>query len=684
MTDSALLEAPALDRGSPLPSPTVSHSAFIDIGWVSALGCVSALVACLLSGISIFLHLAHYAFPSLQKYVVRILLFVPVYAVSSLVILIVPSQFVYIEALRDMWEAVVVYSFFCLILSRCGGEDTCASALSRDPGSVRHPQPVPCLLRVWKKLLRLPATEAALPPLGRRFGQNDVAHAVSGKEKEGPRAERAGEEGSNPASAQTARTPPGFYGREARRDRYGSNRDRRQNAWFGEDSVLMCREDVPTDLAFVKCCKRWILQFIFVKPTMALVSLVMFSVGKYHTFGFQVPYMIIYNISICGALYALGLFYLATRKLPALLQFHPVAKFFAMKLVIVATWYQAFFLGIIDGMTVRDVTKWTNWLLCIEMPLFALLNAYAYPVLEFLPSAEAHEPHSLSSYDPFQSSSAPGNVTVGKAVSSSTADLPGLDKAQPGVVQGVAIGDVAQGGGSPKPSSPQNGNNFALAASSSSSAFSEVGGAVAAAASKIDATLHVAATTIGRPFHGISCVADPAAREVALRNVKDAVLMSDVVTDAYYNFHAKYNQHALLINEPPPETQSPRESVRDDSPFNSPRSKQTGLSVGAALSSSEPSVPTSAPSAPSLSSLSSSVPSFSLKFVPEAGSRLSSAPASCSSREDPRKKDEFFALFPAEATREAETVEGETCRDSEGHAVHAVRVTSSASHPGVP
>ncbi|KFG28030.1 putative transmembrane protein, partial [Toxoplasma gondii p89] len=217
-------------------------------------------------------------------------------AVSSLVILFMPSQFVYIEALRDMWEAVVVYSFFCLILARCGGEDACAGALSRDPGSVRHPQPVPFLLRLWKKILRLPPTEAAAltPPAGRCFGPEAPTHATARPT-------------SSDKSAQRERRTAGetnFYVREpSRREVYGRQTRRHSGAacCFGEDSMFLCREDLPTDLAFVKCCKRWILQFIF-------------------------------------------------------LQFHPVAKFLAMKLVIVATWYQAFFLGIIDGMTVRDVT----------------------------------------------------------------------------------------------------------------------------------------------------------------------------------------------------------------------------------------------------------------------------------------------------------------------------------------
>ncbi|PFH31552.1 hypothetical protein BESB_025180 [Besnoitia besnoiti] len=673
MEESALLEAPALGRATAATSSPVSHSAFIDIGWVFALACICAIAACLLSGSTIFLHLAHYAFPSLQKYVVRILLFAPVYAVSSLIILILPGQFVYIEALRDVWEAVVVYSFFCLILARCGGEDACASALSRDPGSIRHPQPIPFLLRLWRRLLRLrsPADFApgpAPPGRPRRDGEGVgsggavvVVHSTaldkSSGSSPGRPASRASVERDGGDSAQAAAAPSeepegrgratSFSAREgSRRDLYSVGGGRRQETQLvqclgGDDSVLMCSEDLPTNLAFVKCCKRWILQFIFVKPAMAFGSLLVFGLGHYHSLGYQIPSLIIYNVSVCGALYALGLFYLATRKLPAMLDFHPVAKFFAMKLVIVATWYQAFFLGIIDGMTVRDVTKWSNWLLCVEMPLFALLNAYAYPVAEFLASAGG---------DDFRPSAFEGRSTAAGSANDGAA---GTGKERPVVVQGVALGDVQAGATAKSGASAAapDAHKAAFPAFSSSSTFSEVGGTVAA---RIDATLHVAASTIGRPFQGLSCVADPAAREVALRNVKDAVIMSDVVTDAYYNFHTKYNQHALLINEPPPETQSPRESVRDGSPFTSPRGLQEPADATAGRPSSRfsLSVPPREESGFSDVPLSSasSFPGMSLHLAPEtAVSRLSSAPASCTSREETlqRERDEeFFALFP--------------------------------------
>ncbi|PHJ22079.1 transmembrane [Cystoisospora suis] len=836
---SDLLESPALPGAGvkgvgALPSPSLNRSAFIDIGWVFALGCLCALIASLLAGVTIFLHLAHYAFPSLQKYVVRILLFVPVYALSSLVILIFPGQFLYVEALRDVWEAVVVYSFFCLILARCGGEDVCASALSRDPGSIRHPQPIPFLLHLWRRLIKYssddfsspsssstrdanfnapPASsssssssrtltayppqysssslenynsdllkegrgggvspeemhamsQSTLPPLSSpssfngkgkkdRFFSCKTSHlhpgkipvVIIGKERAGgagggkdgeeqgrsgvrrheaekeeeeanmegcldlhrgekrecdksddcppPRSTHQGDgavEGSGvlvitpPENARgeaegdrrsrlamngrrghdmTGTTPRGggghafsYHGRslpsDSQRPHLHHPTGRREGKSFlccggrtrkalgcigeGEESFLVCDDNIPTGLAFVKGCKRWILQFIFVKPTMAILSVVMFSVGKYHSLEYQIPYMVLYNFSICGALYALGLFYLATRKLPALRHFHPVGKFFAMKLVIVATWYQAFFLGIVDGMTVRDVTKWSNWLLCVEMPFFALLNTYAYPVVEFLPLPH---PSSTSAQAgaAAASSAAPGFELDGSFSHASTKEfsarpigegmhaLPGSHHIGGGypssflkpanrqdsssvviVSQGIPLGDVPQGGMKPAAcaasSSPplpvvssttlmktkthpySNGGEsqeggkskerrgFSPSSSLTSrghGVVAEVGGAVAAAASKIDATLHVAATTIGRPFQGISCVTDPAAREQAFRNARDAVFMSDVVSDAYYNFHAKYNQHALLINQQQTDTLSPRDTSNLGTPFDSPR-----------------------------------------------------------------------------------------------------------------
>ncbi|KAF9985354.1 hypothetical protein BGZ65_011095, partial [Modicella reniformis] len=58
----------------------------------------------------------------LQRYVVRILFMVPVYAISSLVALESLEHAFYIDALRDIYEAFVLYCFFNLLFHFLGGE----------------------------------------------------------------------------------------------------------------------------------------------------------------------------------------------------------------------------------------------------------------------------------------------------------------------------------------------------------------------------------------------------------------------------------------------------------------------------------------------------------------------------------------------------------------------------------
>lgn len=118
---------------------------------------------------------------------------------------------------------------------------------------------------------------------------------------------------------------------------------------------------------------------------MAVISIILFSsntVSQDDSF-YWVISSFIYNISVCLALYALLLFYIGTREHPHLVGKKPITKFIAIKLVIVVTWYQGFLLMLLPGFHLLLTTKWNNFLLCLEMPLFACLNVFAYPVDEF-------------------------------------------------------------------------------------------------------------------------------------------------------------------------------------------------------------------------------------------------------------------------------------------------------------
>eukprot|EP00922_Rhytidocystis_sp_ex-Travisia-forbesii_P018306 GHVS01027212.1.p1 GENE.GHVS01027212.1~~GHVS01027212.1.p1 ORF type:complete len:749 (-),score=85.61 GHVS01027212.1:337-2583(-) len=314
----ASVEAPPLDTDNEgqVEQPRISTKSSEDsVSWVDTKLCLSlsvlfCLSAVLISACTIFGHSVHYNVPSQQRYVVRLLFFVPVYAVGSLLILMFSNYFLYFEVLRDVWEAVVVYSFFSLILDYCGGENACAVEIARFPGSINHTFP--------------------LPFIGRRLCLLDICRPL-----------------------QLAMTHP-----------------------------------IPLNLTFVKNCKRCVLQFILLKPFMAIVSIIMYSIGLYHEWGFYwICLGFVYNVSVCTALYGLLLFYMATRHHSQLVGRRPVRKFVAIKLVIIATWYQGFLLGLLPGFDIIHATKWNNFLLCIEMPFFAALNAIAYPISEFGPRA---------------------------------------------------------------------------------------------------------------------------------------------------------------------------------------------------------------------------------------------------------------------------------------------------------
>ncbi|TMW58889.1 hypothetical protein Poli38472_007034 [Pythium oligandrum] len=88
-----------------------------------ALAC--SWIASMVSVYNIYQHLQHYSRPQLQRYIVRILVIVPVYALGSFLSLKFVNQALYFDTLRDIYEAFVVYSFLALVLSFAGGESVC-------------------------------------------------------------------------------------------------------------------------------------------------------------------------------------------------------------------------------------------------------------------------------------------------------------------------------------------------------------------------------------------------------------------------------------------------------------------------------------------------------------------------------------------------------------------------------
>ena len=78
--------------------------------------------ACAISGFTILGHLCHYNEPNLQKYIIRILLMIPIYSLSTFGIMLDKQYFLEYQALRDFYEAYVLYSFTKLLIMYLGGD----------------------------------------------------------------------------------------------------------------------------------------------------------------------------------------------------------------------------------------------------------------------------------------------------------------------------------------------------------------------------------------------------------------------------------------------------------------------------------------------------------------------------------------------------------------------------------
>uniref|UniRef100_A0A7M6DMT9 Uncharacterized protein n=2 Tax=Clytia hemisphaerica TaxID=252671 RepID=A0A7M6DMT9_9CNID len=83
-----------------------------------------AWAAILITGHQIALHTRHYTNPDQQKYIVRVLLIVPFYALDSWLSMLFfeKNYYIYFDTIRDCYEAFVIYNFLCLCYEYLGGE----------------------------------------------------------------------------------------------------------------------------------------------------------------------------------------------------------------------------------------------------------------------------------------------------------------------------------------------------------------------------------------------------------------------------------------------------------------------------------------------------------------------------------------------------------------------------------
>lgn len=62
-------------------------------------------------------HALHYSKPRLQKFIIRVLFMVPIYALNSWIVLKFPASAIYLDTIRQCYEAFVIYNFFMYLIN---------------------------------------------------------------------------------------------------------------------------------------------------------------------------------------------------------------------------------------------------------------------------------------------------------------------------------------------------------------------------------------------------------------------------------------------------------------------------------------------------------------------------------------------------------------------------------------
>ncbi|CAF0906793.1 unnamed protein product [Adineta steineri] len=107
------------------PAIVYSDQLFLHTVACQAIAGAFTWAAIFITSYHIYLHLRHYNVPSEQKWIVRLLFYVPIYSFVSWLSLILftkDSYYVYFHAVRDCYEAFVIYSFLSLCYEYLGGE----------------------------------------------------------------------------------------------------------------------------------------------------------------------------------------------------------------------------------------------------------------------------------------------------------------------------------------------------------------------------------------------------------------------------------------------------------------------------------------------------------------------------------------------------------------------------------
>ena len=303
----------------------------------------------------VYLHLTHWYMPSVQKYVVRILWMVPLYAVQSWLSLGIHEMRLYIDTLRDYYEAFVIASFVYYLIELLGGQDALCQ-----------------ILKAKAMVQPDDSSQPRRPLLSNTIHTSEpVEDGLDDDEEE----EDEEEEEENPDS---------HLGRHS----------------FPLSLIL---DEWEMGEEFMLNCKHGVLQYVVFKSISAFITFICESAGVYGEGKFSwfnaYPYLCFFqNVSVMYALYCLVLLFSAVSdELRYPINWRPLGKFLCIKGVVFFTWWQGvviFYLK--DHGWIKEMGTWSSeqvanglidYCVVIEMVGFAIAHSYTFTYKEYLPSA---------------------------------------------------------------------------------------------------------------------------------------------------------------------------------------------------------------------------------------------------------------------------------------------------------
>ncbi|KAK2634683.1 hypothetical protein Ddye_029475 [Dipteronia dyeriana] len=102
----------------------IAHIYFSVVAFICTAGATALAI------LHIYRHLLNYTEPTYQRFIVRIIFMVPVYALMSFLALVCPESAIYFNSIREVYEAWVIYNFLSLCLAWVGGPGAVVLSLS--------------------------------------------------------------------------------------------------------------------------------------------------------------------------------------------------------------------------------------------------------------------------------------------------------------------------------------------------------------------------------------------------------------------------------------------------------------------------------------------------------------------------------------------------------------------------